>query len=395
MIKTHQPNKYMIEALLFLSYVLFGMSWQATALFLPDIREQMGVNSTAELSWITNVVSISRIIGTFLASTILIKLGTKKAVSLSMLLMSIGAFAGLVNSYFMLLLVRFIAGLGSSLIIAFFAPLVFELFEPKERPIVNGMNSVALNLGMAIIAFGLGAMMSLFNNNWQHVLLTISVGSLIIFILWLVYGTDTKPAVAKSTKSYTIIDGLKEPFNWLYALTYAGTLSFYLILLTFYSHANIPAVKYIFLMGIVGTIFGIIVAQKTYYRRPILQISGAVQILAIIGVHSQTWGWFDSQILVNISALMIGFFLFFPMTSLVLFAQERKGATAENLGPTFSLFWSISYLISAFAPYIFGMLVDNFNGNYSVAFVFSTIASSSFLIGAMIMKETKAPKNAS
>lgn len=383
-----KPNKYVIEALLFLSYMFFGMSWQASTIFLPNIMEEMQVTQLSRGSWISNVVAIAKIIGTFIAATILTKFGTKKAVTLSLFLMALGIFTGFASNFTLLLIIRFLVGLGSSLIVVFFAPLVFELFEAKERPIVNGMNSVALNVGTAIVAFSITGLLSVFNHSWQTILIVISSGSMIVFVLWLIFGANTTAPEHTTKKTYTILDGLKEPFNWLLAFTYSGTLSFYLILLTFYIYAGIASTKYFMALGILGTIAGIIIAQKSHNRLPLLRLSGLIQILAILGIHSQAWGWTNNSNIVFFSSIIAGFFIFLPMTSLVLLAQERKGATKESISVTFSLFWSLSYIVGTFAPLIFGKLVD-INNNFTIPFIFSTIIASTFLIGSLLLKEIK------
>ncbi len=386
-------NKYVIESLLFASYMFFGMSWTATSAFIPTIMEQMGINSLAAGSWITNAVSLSKILGTFIAASVMSKYGARKAVMLAMSLMTLGVFTGIAPNYAILLIIRFLVGLGGALIVVFFAPLVFELFKPTERPLINGLNSVALNTGAALVTFTLASAMIFFDHSWQTVILVISMGTVITLVLWIIFGTDTAAAAPISTMvtgpKYGLKEGLKEKFNWVFAFTYCGTLSFYIILLTFYQNAGIAQSKWFLLLGIVGTAVGIVVARRTKQRLPLMRISGLIQLIAIVGIHSRSWGLISSPTVVLISSIVAGFFIFLPMTNLVLFAQERKGASPQNLGVTFSLFWSISYVVATFAPFAFGLLFDMTNKNYQIPFIFSTIMASTFLIGSLILKEDK------
>jgi CP family cyanate transporter-like MFS transporter len=385
-------NKYVIESLLFASYMFFGMSWTATSAFIPTIMEQMGINSLAAGSWITNAVSLSKIVGTFIAASVMAKYGARKAVMIAMALMTLGVFTGMAPNYVILLLIRFLVGLGGALIVVFFAPLVFELFKPTERPLINGLNSVALNTGAALVTFTLASVMIFFDHSWQTVILVISMGTVITLVLWIIFGTDTvaaTPATATTGSKYGLKDGLKDKFNWLFAFTYCGTLSFYIILLTFYQNAGIAQSKWFLLLGIIGTAVGIIVARRTKQRLPLMRISGLIQLIAIVGVHSRSWGLVSSPTVVLISSIVAGFFIFLPMTNLILFAQERKEASPQNLGVTFSLFWSISYVVATFAPFVFGLLFDMTNKNYQIPFVFSTIMASTFLIGSLLLKEEK------
>lgn len=391
-----KTNKYIVEALLFASYVLFGMCWVAGAVFIPQIMKELDIKDLAAGSNITNAVSAAKIVGTFIAAGILAKLLAKKAVALAMLLMAVAALTPFAPNYEILLVIRFLMGLGGALLVVYFSPLIMQWFSVKERPVVNGINSVAFNVGTGIILFFLADMVSLFGD-WKKTLFFISIGSIIVLVLWLIFGSDgASPAAggAKAQSSYGMMDGLKEKFNWIYPLTYAGILSFYVILFSFYKNAGIDQSKYLILSGIFGTVAGIIIAQKVKRRLPVLRISGLLQLICIIGLHSKAWGFTNSDGVVVFFALMAGFFVFLPMTCLISLGQEQEGMTPEKASVTFSLFWCISYVVGTFAPFIFAKLVDLNQGDYSVAFIFTTVIASSFLIGSFFLPESALAKKA-
>jgi CP family cyanate transporter-like MFS transporter len=367
-----QRNRYLIEALLFASYVFFAMSWTAGAAFIPQIMKALNIGNLAAASNITNAVSAAKILGTFVAAAILSRLFVKRAVTLAMALMAIGILTPFVTNYPLLLAVRFLMGLGGALIVVYFAPVIMQLFSDNERPFVNGLNSVAFNVTLVFI----------------------SLGSVVCLLLWLLLGeTPRRDASAatgatSSAAPFTMVDGLKERFTWIYSLTYAGILSFYVVLFTFYKNAGINEAKYVILAGIFGTVVGILVARSTTRRLPVLRISGLLQVLAIIGLHSKVWGLTQSDDFVALCAIVAGFFIFLPMTSLVTLGQEQRGMTSQKASVTFSLFWSISYLVATFVPFIFAHLVDTHGGNYAVAFGFITVISGSFLVGSMLLPES-------
>ena len=389
-----KTNKYIIEALLFSSYVVFGMCWVAGAFFIPQMMQELNIKDLAAASNITNAVSAAKIVGTFIAAGILAKLLAKKAVTLSMALMAVGILTPFAPNYEVLLVIRFLMGLGGALLVVYFSPLIMQWFSPEERPVVNGINSVAFNVGTGIIFFFLADMVSILGD-WKKTLIFISAGSIVILVLWLLFGADGATSTANSNKSkssYGMLDGLKEKFNWIYPLTYSGILSFYVILFSFYKNAGIDQSKYLIIAGIVGTIAGIIVAQKVKRRLPVLRISGLLQLISIIGLHSKAWGLTDSDGLVVFFAVVAGFFVFFPMTCLISLGQEQKGMTPEKASVTFSLFWCISYVVATFVPFIFAWLVDRNNGDYSVAFGFITVIAPSFLIGSFFLPESASAK---
>jgi cyanate permease len=126
-------------------------------------------------------------------------------------------------------------------------------------------------------------------------------------------------------------------------------------------------------------------SSKFTRRLPIIRISGLIQIIAAFGLSFAG----DNVNLATISAATLGFFMFFPMPALVTLAQERTGMTAQRISVTFSLFWSISYLVATIMPTIFAKIVDMNGGDYSKAFVFICLVEGSFLVGSLFLREKR------
>lgn len=91
--------------------------------------------------------------------------------------------------------------------------------------------------------------------------------------------------------------------------------------------------------------------------------------------------------LATISAAVLGVFIFLPMTALVTLAQEMPNMTPRKVSVTFSLFWSISYIVATIVPTLFGAIVDANQGDFKMAFVFITIVSSTFFVGSFLLPE--------
>lgn len=88
-----------------------------------------------------------------------------------------------------------------------------------------------------------------------------------------------------------------------------------------------------------------------------------------------------------LSAACLGFFMFLPIPALITYAQERPLMNAQKIAVTFSIFWSISYLIATISSTVFARIVDISNGSYTLAFLFICIIEASFLIGSLILNE--------
>ena len=379
-------RKYLIEFILFCSYALFAMAWSGGAAFMTPIMKAMGVHNLASASLITTSVTFAKIIGTAIAAWILLKLGIRKAFSIASLMIAASILTPFSPNYSILLVSRFLMGLGGALVVVYFNPIVMQWFEPKERPVVNGLNAVAFNVGTAIVMFFINDFIAIFGG-WKQTLVAFSVASIIFFVLWILFGKDEERASQSNLthvdENYTFMDGLKDPFNWKFALTYSGLLGFYIVLFTFYPNAGISQAKIVILMGIVGAILGIIYSRKVTKRIPVIKLSGFIQLVSIIGLNFSG----NNVTLATISAAVLGIFMFLPMTALVTLAQEMPNMTARKISVTFSLFWSISYIVATVVPTIFAAIVDANHGDFKMAFVFITIVSSSFFFGSFLLPE--------
>lgn len=381
-------KKYLIEFIIFFSYFMFAAAWTGGTAFLGPIMEAMGITSLASASFISTSVTFAKIVGTAIAAWVLVKFGIKKAFALSSLMICVSIITPYSPNYPVLLMSRFVMGLGGALMVVYLNPIVVDIFDAKERPVVNGLNAVAFNAGTALVFFFVNDFVAIFGG-WKQTLVAFSIASVIFFVLWLVFGNYNKgnTAAAKEQKAddaaYTFMDGLKDPFNWKFSLSYSGILAFYIVLFTFYPKAGISQAKYVILMGIVGALAGIVYSKRFSKRVPIIRFSGLIITLSVIGLNFSS----ANPALAAVSASILGFFIFFPMTALVTLAQEMPNVTPRKISVTFSLFYSISYIVATIVPTIFGALVDANNGSFTVSFIFITVVSTTFFIGSFFLPE--------
>jgi len=386
-------NKHLVAALVFVSYTLFAMAWVGGTASMSQIMSAMQVDSLASASFISGAVTLAKIIGTFMAAGLALKLGVKKAFFVAGLLISIGLLTPLAPNYELLLLSRFLMGLGGAFMIVYFNPIVMAWFAPEERPTINGLNAVAFNVGTGIILW----QMANFNNltgSWQKTLIIFSLASLVLSIVWLLVKNknNDNPSSAQQTEQvqahYSYVDGLKDKFNWIYALTYSGILAFYICLFTFYPKAGISQSALVIASGIVGTLAGIIFSKKFSARVPVIRWSGLIITITVLGL---SFG--QSELLQTLCAMALGFFIFFPVTALVTIPHELPKMTGQKVTVIFSLFYSISYLVATVVLWCFGKLVDINQGDFSSAFMLITVVSSTFFLGSFFLPETAPQAN--
>lgn len=385
-------NKYFVATIVFISYTLFAMAWVGGTASMGQIMASMQIDSLASASFISGAVTLAKIVGTFMAAWLAIKLGVKRAFFVSGVLISIGLLTPFAPNYELLLVSRFLMGLGGAFMIVYFNPIVMSWFPPEERATINGINAVAFNLGTGIILWQMANFNTL-TGSWQNTLIIFSVASIVLCFVWLFVKEQIPHQQINEQKEveahYTYKSGLKDKFTWIYALTYSGILAFYLCLFTFYPKAGISQSALLIGFGIIGTLAGIIFSKKVTSRVPVIRWSGLIITITVFGLSFSS-----SELIQTLSAMTLGFFIFFPVTALITIPHELPKMTGQRITVIFSLFYSISYMVGTFALWSFGKLVDINQGDYSWAFAFTTLISCTFFIGSFFLTETGKKTNA-
>lgn len=384
-------NKYLVEAVVFISYTLFAMAWVGGTASMNQIMASMHIDSLASASFISGAVTLAKIVGTFAAAWLALKLGVKYAFFVSGVLISVGLLTPFAPNYELLLISRFLMGLGGAFMIVYFNPIIMSWFPPQERATINGLNAVAFNLGTGIISWQMNNFNAL-TGSWQNTLILFSLASVALSIAWLF--VKEEPPVDPVNKSavvvshYSYVDGLKDKFSWVYALTYSGILAFYLCLFTFYPKAGISQSALMIGFGIIGTLAGIIYSKKYALRVPVIRWSGLLVVITV-----GTLSFSSSELVQTISAMILGFSIFLPVTALIAIPHELKKMTSQKITVIFSLFYSISYMVGTLVLWLFGKLVDMHQGDYTWAFALTTLVSSTFFIGSFFLTETGKQKS--
>ena len=156
-----------LEIIMFLTYSFFAVNWIAGSTLTPQIAEYFGVDSGATSSFVSNAVTIAKIVGNFAAASVLKKLLPKKSIGLGSLLIFAGSLIAIFSqSYWMFVVGRFIMGFGGAVFVIYFAPLVIHYFTSEQRPTVNALNSVAYNFGAILALFIVKSIISIMQT-WQ------------------------------------------------------------------------------------------------------------------------------------------------------------------------------------------------------------------------------------
>lgn len=185
--------------------------------------------------------------------------------------------------------------------------------------------------------------------------------------------------------SYTMRDGFREWFNWVFALAYTGLLSYYIVAFTFMDPSTIRWVVYAGVFGaLLATWVSTLVPDK--FKANVVVACGAAQVIAAAAVL----GMSDHR-LAPLVGIILGLVIFFPMPFFVQLAFIRPSVTPREIAVTFSIFWAVAYAGSVVIIQIFAWIADATGGLENgipvsnTPLVFIVIVESTFVIGTFLL----------
>lgn len=381
-----------IEALLFLAYCFFSASWMVGSIVTTDMCHEFGLSSLP--SSVNNAISAAKILGNFVAAWILIKLGPKKTVSVSCLLICAvvaGAFATNLSFF---VVTRFLLGFGGALLMICMTPYVVYCFEPRRHPIWIGINNAGPNTGNLIALLSVSAVRA-WLGDWRSVLIFYGAFSVVFLVLWLIVGRDypLAPKAASDEKApqlYRYRDGLKEPFLYKFLFTMTGRLVMYTVMLYLFPlnpdfTVNSQFISLmIALTGIPGTLIGIILAKKLKRQLNLFRFSGVAQsFLFFLMILT------DSPTIATVSAILLGFVIFISTPSLFTLPTKLPGATPEKVAVILTLYWAGAYTLQMI---VYAVVVHMVNSlGWYLAMLFTALYSLTFLIGTFLLPDFDKP----
>ncbi len=386
------PYRFLIEALLFLSYFTFGLSWMGYAPFLPDFRARYAL-SHGQAGLLISSVSFAKIFVPFVAGALAARLGVKRALLLGMICICASLFTPLAADYNLVLASRFVLGAGGAVVVTLFGAAILQWFPASERPLVNGINGVAVNAGIALALFVTVPLAQRLGRT--ELLSGYALISVLLTLAWWLLGRDQGPAQPSSQRpaGETYSSVLRSPETWYLAFGFAGPLSLYLVfntwLPTFYQQAlSLTAAQasqltgLANLVGIPAAIAGGFLTRRSGRRRPWIWGSGLVLCLSGFGLFlSRDLLWLTGF------AVVYGVSIFLWVSPLLTLAMELPGMTPTRLSLVMGVFFGASYIVAFFAPIVTGALRD-WTGSFVSGFVIFTLFCWTLVAAGLLLPET-------
>ena len=169
MLSPEKSSRYQWVVLIvtLLVFVAYAFSFQIIPPLIPSILSEFGI-SNAEAGLLMSIVLVPGLILSILVSLAIGKLGVKRIILFSLLLVVLGTLVSASSSsYVLLLLGRFILGLGGAIILPATPTIIAQWFEKKE--LGKAMGIFAINMPLATV-FALPAASMLAGIGWRNAL---------------------------------------------------------------------------------------------------------------------------------------------------------------------------------------------------------------------------------
>lgn len=394
------PHRFVIEAILFLTYAAFGLSWIALTPLAGEVMAELKVNAT-QFAMLATMVSVAKVVAPLATGFLAVRIGLKKTILIGSALIACAMVAPFAPNFELFLASRFVFGLGGAIVVTLLGPMTMQWFPPAERPIVTAFNNVAVNTGISITLLTTVPLAAAVG--WRRALMVYAGISIALLLAWALLGRDHEapaappaaegPSPVAEAPQVGYAEVWRMPETWWIALSFAGPLALYLAFNTFlpkhfmeaYGMTKAAASNYTAIFNLVGiptAIVAGILTKQLGLRRPF--IIGAGLLMGFCGLGLT---YLSQPALITLSAVGLGISMFTYVAPLFTIPMELKGTTPAHVSLMMGTVFSFAYLVSSASPMLVGYLHDTMH-SYTPGFLVWAIFSWVLAIGGFMLPET-------
>ena len=385
--------RWVIEGVVLPLHIGIGLNFIAPAPLFPIIMEHYDINrSTVSLlvAAVTVILTVFVIPGGILAA----RIGPRKAIALGGLLMTVGMLTPLAPSFWVVVALRLMFGIGVAIAFPATSALSAQWFRQEELPVINGLNLAGQTTGFAtgmFIAAPIAAAVG-----WQQTLFLLGAFVLVGLAVWLVGGRSA-PAPVEPPLPFSLRDVLPvltERNTLLLSLGAAGPFavfigfsswlpSYYHDVLGMSINRASAMVAILPLMGVVVNPLSGLLQARVGRRKPFLLVPGIVLPFAAIG----SFLLFNHPFPIAISAIILGlcFSVFIP--AFFTIPMELPGVTLERVAIVTAAALTMGNGATVISPLLIGFLTDALD-SYLPGLTIVAVLPLTLVITALAIPET-------
>lgn len=374
-------KKWVIEFVLYTVYMVFGAAWATTGAVMPQIMNDFNVD-VSHAALMSNVILWAKIVGAVCTAVLVSRLGTRKSYFLGCIMTGSSLLIPFIDNFSLLLIIRFLGGLGGAICLVSLVPTVARFFDNKMASTLNSINCTSNIIG-TIIALTLAGYLSLLFNGWRNLLAIYGLITIILGFVWIACFTDEeRQQDCRTTISYeqrmTVLkDVLFSRVVWGMIIQYMGAMIMMIFMFTFLplyyaKYANFPTDSSAHLSGTVnqvgillGALMGPYFKNHGYNYKSWLFVSS---IFMAITTFVMLFATNDIVILLcsfltgSVFATWFAFIFSIPK-------EEQKNANTQTVTYSMATFWVCTFTLATINSQLIGWSID-LTGGFTLGFTY-------------------------
>lgn len=374
-------KKWTIEFVLYAVYMVFGAAWATTGSVMPQIMHDFNVD-VSHAALMSNVILWAKIVGAVCTAVLVARMGTRRSYLLGCVMIGVSVFIPFIDNFTLLLIIRFLGGLGGAVCLVSLVPTVARFFDNKMAATLNSINCTSNIIG-TIIALTLAGYLSTLFGGWRNLLAGYGVITLLLGVVWMLCFTDEERSEENAanqsceSKMAVLKEAIFSRIVWGMIAQYAGAMIMMVFMFTFLplyyaKYAHLPADSHAHLSGTVnqvgimlGALVGPYFKNRGYHYKNWLFISS---IFMAVTTFAMLFATNDIVILVC-SFLTGGIFATWFAFIFSIPKEGLKNATTQTVTYAMSTFWVCTFLLATINSQLIGWSVD-LTGGFSVGFTY-------------------------
>ncbi|PKL76952.1 MAG: hypothetical protein CVV27_07640 [Candidatus Melainabacteria bacterium HGW-Melainabacteria-1] len=363
-------KKWIVAFVLFGMYASFGMSWMGVVPLREVLNQFLEIDNAAGQR-LFSIVSMAKSIVPILAGILAGRWGLTNTMRLSAVLIMTGLLIPFLPGYWAWVGLKFLFGVGGAIWVTLMGAVTMQVFEAKQRPLINAVNGVAITVGIILSLKLTLPLTAAFGGNWK---LTLALYSLIsaFFMLLLFLTGDLTPPAAVSAPAISLRDTLKAyagtlklPVTWVTSVGFFGPLALFLVLsywlpVYYQDNVGIPKAQTLGLMiwmnlgAIVGAVGTGLLLQKFGKTKPFILAAALLTPAASLGCL-----FVGDKGLLPLILFLTGVGLFISVSPLITLLQSQPGLNPATVGMILGTMFSFTYIASYMAPETVALLTKS------------------------------------
>lgn len=374
-------KKWTIEFVLYAVYMVFGAAWATTGSVMPQIMADFNVD-VSHAALMSNVILWAKIVGAVGTAVLVARMGTRKSYLLGCVMIGVSVFIPFIDNFTLLLVIRFLGGLGGAVCLVSLVPTVARFFDNKMAATLNSINCTSNIIG-TIIALTLAGYLSTFFGGWRNLLAAYGVITLALGVVWMMCFTDEEGSeqhaanLSRESKMAVLKEAIFSRIVWGMIAQYAGAMIMMVFMFTFLplyyaKYAHLPADSHAHLSGTVnqvgimlGALVGPYFKNRGYHYKNWLFISSIFMAVTTFAMLFAT----NDMVILVCSFLTGGIFATWFAFIFSIPKEGLKNATTQTVTYAMSTFWVCTFLLATINSQLIGWSVD-LTGGFTVGFTY-------------------------